>query len=100
MSNSRNTAVFKKIVKTLGLTSPESRDAMERLEKGFHDSLLVVAGNLTTVERHAHELRLALSQDECARVLDDIAWKKQIGVTIKQVETAAYTLFGNRFIEP
>jgi len=94
MANSRNTQVLQQIIEALG------DDALGNLEKRFKDELLVIAGNTQQVAGHAKELRLAITQKECAQVLDYIAKEKMVQVTIEQVETAAYALFGNRFIEP
>jgi len=51
---------------------------------------------LNTVAHHAEQLRLAVTTDECAVVLDHLT----VGVTIEQVEEAINSLFPDRFVEP
>jgi len=94
MANSRNTQVLQQIIESLG------DDALGNLEERFKDELLIIAGNTQQVADHAKELRLEISEQECGQVLDYIAKEQMVSVTIEQVETAAYALFGNRFIEP
>ncbi len=63
----RNTAVLERIIKALGESAPHT---LARLEDEFKDSLLVVAGDMNTVARDAEKLRLAITTQECAVVLD------------------------------
>jgi hypothetical protein len=92
----KNTVVLERIVKALGVSAP--KDALERLEDEFKDSLLVVAGDTNDVVRHAEHLRLAITTDECALVLDHLA--PQARISLDQTEEAINTLFPDRFIEP
>jgi histone H3/H4 len=92
----RNTPVLERIVKALGDTAPS--DALARLEQEFESSLLVVAGNTNDVARHAEQLRLAITTEECALVLDHLA--PQIRISLDQAEEAINALFPDRFIEP
>jgi len=92
----RNTGTLTQIIEALGdLAQP---DALARLEDHFKDSLLIVAGSTQTVARHAEELRLAITTDECALVLDHLA--PQIRITIDQTDEAINALYPGRFIEP
>jgi hypothetical protein len=71
-------------------------NTLERLENAFKRSLLVVAGDLNTVATHAEKLRLAVTTEECAVVLDHLT----VEITIDQVEEAINSLFPDRFVEP
>jgi hypothetical protein len=90
----RNTAVLERIVKALGVTA--SHDALATLEEEFKDSLLVVAGDVNTVARNAEKLRLAITTQECAVVLDHL----DVEITIDDTEEAINSLFPDRFQEP
>jgi hypothetical protein len=92
----RNTVVLERIVKALGESA--SQDALARLEDEFKDSLLVVAGDVNDVAQQAEQLRLAITREECAAVLDDLA--PQARISLDQTEEAINTLFPDRFIEP
>jgi hypothetical protein len=92
----RNTPVLERIVKALGDTAPH--DALARLEEEFKDSLLLVSGDVQTVAQHAEKLRLAITTEECAVVLDHLA--PQAGISLNQTEEAINALFPDRFIEP
>jgi len=90
----RNTPVLEIIVKALGETAPQ--DALATLEKEFSSSLLVVAGDVNTVAQHAEKLRLAITTEECAVVLDHL----DVEITIDDTEEAINSLFPDRFVEP
>jgi hypothetical protein len=90
----RNTVVLETIVKVLGDKAPP--DALGRLEQEFESSLLVVAGDTNDVARHAEELRLAITTEECSVVLDHLT----VEITIDQVEEKINSLFPDRFVEP
>ena len=98
MAVTRNTPVLKNIVEALGDILSNQDIALITLEEWYWDDLLVNAGNIQTIIDDAKELRLDLSKEECAQVLDSIT--KESLITLEHVETAAYALFGNRFIEP
>jgi hypothetical protein len=100
MAKSRNTPVFDRIVQALTYSFPTRQIALQLLEDRFENELIVSAGNINTVEAAAKALRLDINQEECAQVLDYIAEHLMVVITIEHVETAAYALFGNRFIEP
>jgi len=89
----RNTAVLERIIKALGDTAPHT---LARLEDEFKDSLLVVAGDTNTVARDAEKLRLAITTEECAVVLDHL----DVEITIDDTEEAINSLFPDRFQEP
>ena len=94
----RNTKVLQRIIRALGKNAPQR--ALPRLEKEFQGSLLIVAGTLNDIARHAEKLRLAITETECGKVLDYIGHKHTAGITIDHVEDAINTLFPDRFIEP
>lgn len=98
MAVTRNTPVLRQIIEALNgqLSNPDI--ALMKLEECYRDDLLVIAGNIETIADDAKELRLDISKEECGAVLDSIATEAM--VTLEHVETAAYALFGNRFIEP
>ena len=100
MAKSRNTPVFEQIVQPLTYSFPVRNIALRLLEERFDNDLFINAGNIITVEKAARELRLDINQEECAQVLDYIAEHSLVAITLEHVETAAYALFGNRFIEP
>ena len=89
----RNTVVLKRIVEALGNHAPH--EALTHLEAHFQNELLTVA-SAQQIGRHAEQLRLEISEAECAVVLDHIAHE----ITIDQVEDAINALFQDRFIEP
>ena len=90
----RNTPVLERIVKALGDSAPQ--DTLARLEDEFKDSLVVVAGDVKTVAQQAEQLRLAITTEECAVVLDHL----DVEITIDDTEEAINTLFPDRFVEP
>ena len=94
----RNTQVLKRIVATLWDSAP--LQALPRLEKEFDSSLLIVAGTLNDIARHAEKLRLAITEPECGKVLDYIGHTHVVEITIDHVEDAINKLFPDRFIEP
>lgn len=91
----RNTEVIAQILDVLHINEPQS---LAKLEERFNDSLLVVAGDIETVAKHAAELRLAITTEECALVLDHLA--PRFRISIDEVEEVINTLFPDRFIEP
>ena len=100
MTTSRNAPALTRIVQALTYSFPVREIALRLLNQHFDDDLLIIAGNINTVEAAAKELRLDINQEECAKVLDYIAEHQLVVITLEHVETAAYALFGNRFIEP
>ena len=97
----RNTPILQEIVDVLFTEMDEQATALNRLENHFQARLLVDAGNVAVVGEYAAQLRLRISEDERATVLDDIAERKMVAVTIDIVETAINERFGwDRFIEP
>ena len=94
----RNTPVLQSIIECLGDQIARPEDALATLEERFKDTLLVVAGDIHTVAKHAEELRLAITTAECASVLDHLA--PHIRITIEQSEESINRLFPDRFIEP
>ena len=99
--STRNTPVLREIVDILFTDLDEQATALNRLENHFHDRLLVDAGNVATVGEYAEQLRLRITEDERSSVLDYIAEKNMVVVTIDVVENAINELLGwDRFIEP
>ena len=100
MAVTRNTPVLRQIVEALNGQLSNQDIALMQLEEFYRDDLLVNAGNIQTIIDDAKELRLDLTKEECAQVLDSIAAQAMVSITLEHVETAAYALFVNRFIEP
>ncbi|MEQ1858453.1 MAG: hypothetical protein ABMA13_00800 [Chthoniobacteraceae bacterium] len=94
----RNTVVLQRIIEALGDDAPP--DALARLEAEFQSSLLIVAGTVEDVARHAEKLRLAITEQERPLVLDYIAKTSVAQLTIDHVEDAINSLWTDRFIEP
>jgi len=93
----RNTNILGEIVEVLQLP----HDALAHLERHFNDRLILDAGNTSTIEAHAKTLRLRVEPDERLAVLDYIAQKGMVAITIDHVEDAVNSLLGeDRFIEP
>ena len=67
---SRNTATLTGIVTALGDLVSSPTDSLARLEQHFQNVLLVNAGATRDVANFAEQLRLAITTDECAQVLD------------------------------
>lgn len=97
----RNTAVLQEIVDILFTELDVQTTALNRLEQHFHDRLLTDAGNVAVVGEYAEQLRLSVTEDERSTVLDYIAEKKMVTITVDVVEDAINSLLGwDRFIEP
>lgn len=94
----RNSEVLQRIVKALGENAPP--DTLARLEAEFQSSLLIVAGTVEDVARHAERLRLAITEEERGVVLDYIGSTHLAEMTIDHVEDAINSLWNDRFIEP
>ena len=93
----RNTQILEEIGNVLSL-SPEH---LGNLERHFDHRLILDVGNVNTIEAHTSQLRLRVEKQECGAVLDYIASKGMIMVTIDHVEQAINSLLGeDRFIEP
>ena len=97
----RNTAILQEITDALFTDLDEQATALTRLENHFRDRLLVDVGHVATVGTYAKQLRLRITADERATVLDHIAEKQMMMVNVDVVETAINERFGwERFIEP
>jgi excinuclease UvrABC helicase subunit UvrB len=93
----RNTQILEEIVNVLSL-SPEH---LAHLEQHFDHRLILDVGNVDTIEAHAKQLRLRVEKQELPLVLDYIASKGMVMVTVDHVEDAINLLLGqDRFIEP
>lgn len=96
----RNTAVLKRVITCLGDQLAEPSDALDRLEQAFESELLIVAGDVRDVSRHALMLRLAITLEERGIVLDHIGKTRAAHLNIDTVEDAINALFDDRFMEP
>jgi hypothetical protein len=100
-TETRSTSLLPEIIEVLSaagqITNPT--DALHVLEDDFWASYVLKAGGIKDVAEFAQHLRLNITESECVSVLDYIARKVMIGITIDHVETAAYDLFSNWFIE-
>ena len=93
----RNTQILEEIINVLSLPP----DALAQLQHHFNHRLILDAGNVDTIEQAAKKLRLRVTREECSDVLDYIARKNMVGITIDHVEQAINELLGeDRFIEP
>ena len=70
------------------------------LINNFKLRLIVDAGSVDDVAQYAEKLRLKITEAECSQVLDHIAEKAMVSITIENVDEAINTLFKHRFIEP
>ena len=97
----RTAPILQEITDILFTELDDQATALNRLEHHFRDRLLVDAGNVAVVGQYAEQLRLRITDDERATVLDYIGQQKMVIVTIDIVETAINELLGqDRFIEP
>ena len=98
--STRNTAVLREIVDVLFTQVDEQTTALAKLEHHLRDRLLVNVGDVHTVGMYAEQLRLRITEDERSVVLNYIAEKRMVMVTIDHAEDAINALFVDRFIEP
>lgn len=97
----RNTPILQEIIKALSTEIDDEHYALDQLENHFQHRLLVDAGNVSAIGTYAKQLRLRITEDERSTVLDYIAEKQMVMVTIDTVEDAINERFGwDRFIEP
>ena len=97
----RNTQILEEIINVLTDQLFNKETAMRDLEHHFNTRLILDAGNVDTISTHASQLRLRVEKEECPLVLDDIASKGMVMVTIDHVEESINSLLGeDRFIEP
>ncbi len=93
----RNTKILEEIIEVLSLP----HDALVHLESHFDHRLILDAGNTETVGDCARRLRLRVEPEERQAVLDFIAQKGLVSISIDHVEDAVNSLLGeDRFIEP
>lgn len=92
--------MLKRIIHCLGDQLAAPQDALERLEQEFESELLIVAGDVRDVSRHALKLRLAITLEERGIVLDHIGQTRTAHLNIDLVENAINALFDDRFMEP
>jgi hypothetical protein len=97
---SRNTALLARIVDVLSDLVSNREEALSQLEAAFNHALLTEAATVEEVARHAETLRLAITTEECALVLDHLASTAAATIGIETVDEAINTLFPDRFIEP
>ena len=96
----RNTPILQEIISVLDAELADTEYALDLLESHFHDRLLLDVGDINIVGQYAEQLRLNISHEECALVLDYVAAQKMVVVTVDHVEQVVWDLFGNRFMEP
>ena len=96
----RNTLLLSEIIQVLSDWLPDKEAALARLEDHFQNTFILIAGNIEFVATAAESLRLAIITDECPAVLDYIAQKSIVGITVEDVDEAINELFDDRFIEP
>ena len=93
----RNTQILEEIGNVLSL-SPEH---LANLERHFDHRLILDVGNVNTIEAHTSQLRLRVEKQELPLVLDYIANRGMVSITVDVVEEAVNSLLGeDRFIEP
>jgi len=97
--STRNTPLLNEIIGVIADQLPDKSSALARLEQHFRNDYILNAGNADFVASAAESLRLAITKEELPLVLDCIAQKSMVGITIDHVETAINDLFDNRFIE-
>ena len=98
--NTRNTPILSEILDVIADQLSDRASALEKLEEYFRENLIVNAGSTDFVASTAVKLRLAITKEEWSIVLDHIARKSMVGITVDHVDTAINDLFDNRFIEP
>jgi len=97
----RNTPILGQIINFLAPHLPDKASALALLEDHYRGQYLVSVGDVGFVASAAHKLRLNITKEECALVLDYVAKKGMVVITIDHVETAINKLLGeDRFIEP
>ena len=97
----RNTPILQEIISVLDAELDDPAYALDLLESRFQTRLLLDVGNINTVGNYAEQLRLRITEDECSTVLDYIAEKQMVLVTIDVVENAINERLGwDRFIDP
>lgn len=96
----RNTQLLSEIINTLEDLVSDKDAALARLEEHFRNEYILNAGNTEFVANAAEKLRLAIITDECPAVLDYIAEKSMVSITVDVVDEAINQLFDDRFIEP
>ena len=99
--STRNTPVLREVVDMLFTEVDEQTKALNWLEHHFRDRLLMDVGNVSIVSDYAEQLRLKITEDERSTVLDYIAEKQMVMITIDITEDAINELLGwDRFIDP
>lgn len=96
----RNTRILREIIEILAPQLADKTSALAQLEDHFKRQYLVNAGDVQFVASAAEQLRLRITREECSMVLDHIASKGMVGITVDVVEQAINGLLGeDRFIE-
>jgi len=80
----RNTQILEEIINVLHL-QPEH---LIRLEQHFDQRLILDVGSVSVIEAHANQLRLRVEKHELPLVLDYIAQKALVSITVDVVEEA------------
>jgi hypothetical protein len=74
--------------------------ALAELEEHFKEKLIIIPGDVQTIEQHAQQLRLAITTQEADQVLDYVAAQKLVGISIEATDEVINVLFPDRFQEP
>ena len=96
----RNQPLIHQVITALGDLVTDKEVAERVLKEHFKDHYILDAGNVNEVADFATALRLRISEQEQDDVLDYMAQKGMVGITIDIVEEAINELFPDRFIEP
>jgi hypothetical protein len=96
----RNTHLLREIIEVLADQVFNKDTALRDLDRRFNTRLIIDAGNVDTIQKHAKKLRLRVEKEELPLVLDYIANRRMVGITIDHVEDAINEMWDDRFIEP
>ena len=96
----RNTPLISEIITALGDMAVNKEAAEGVLKEHFKDCYILDAGDVNDVADFAETLRRSISEEERAGVLDHIAEKAMVGISLDIVEEAINEQFVDRFIEP
>jgi hypothetical protein len=96
----RNTLILQEVIEVISPYVANAELALNRLETHFQDRFIAEAGSMASIRSFSTQLRLRITDEECSTVLDEIAQRHMVVITLDDVETVVYDLFGNRFIEP
>lgn len=96
MPTTRNESIIHEIIEAI----KGSQEQEEQLFQHFKNHLIMDAGSIKTVMAQAETLRLAITEEEAAQVLDLIGLRQMPVITLDHVDEVTNELFPDRFIEP